>query len=504
MSQLKPIANKGSFINGEFVKPSSSDGSWTIKSPADLKDTVIEIETSYSHVPAACQAAKKAFAKWNAIGLNARKDHLLKLKKAFQDRAPEMAELIAREVGKPLWEAKTEAAALANKIDITLEHSLRRVAEEKVANALPGIEGFVRFKPRGAMAVVGPFNFPAHLPNGHIIPALIMGNTVVFKPSDKTPAVGQLYAEIVEQAELPPGVFNLIQGQGEIGRRLCQNEDIDGVLFTGSYEVGLKIKQDTLEHYWKLLALEMGGKNSTVVWNDADLEKAVYESIVGAYMTSGQRCSCTSKIVLHKEIAEKFIENFHATAKKLSIGHWQKNAFMGPLISKDSVDKYLRFQDIAAREGSQSLMRGKTLDVGHDGHYVTPSINIVEKFNRDSAYQKNEIFGPNVAIYTVSDFDEALNVVNAAGYGLVMALFTQKKDLYEKSFLEAKVGLLNLNRTTNGSSSRLPFGGLGKSGNDRPSGSFAVDYCAIPVAMLEDYGPFDRSKILTGIEYDFR
>ncbi len=506
MNSMKkePLIYKGSYINGAFAPVEGSDGTWQIKSPADLKDTVIEIKSSYRHVPEACAAAKKAFPKWRALSIDARKEYLLKLKKAFQDRAEDMAKVISRETGKPLWEAKTEAAGLVGKIDITLEHSLKRMGEEKVSGALPGVDGYVRFKPRGVMAVIGPFNFPAHLPNGHIIPALVMGNTIVFKPSDKTPAVGQLYAEIVHQAGLPEGVFNLVQGQGEIGRRLVQNEDIDGVLFTGSYEVGLKIKQDTLDHYWKILALEMGGKNSTVVWSDANLEKAVYETLIGAYMTTGQRCSCTSKVVLHKSIRDKFIENFHEAAKKLTIGHWQDNPFMGPLIAQDSVDKYLRFQDIAKREGSESLMRGKVMELAHEGYYVTPSINIVEKFNRDSVYQKSEIFGPNVAIYTVDDFDEALDIVNSAGYGLAMALFSKDRSLFERSLLEAKVGLLNYNRTTNGASSRLPFGGMGKSGNDRPSGHFAIDYCGIPVASLEDPTAFDQSKMLTGITYNFR
>ena len=248
----------------------------------------------------------------------------------------------------------------------------------------------------------------------------------------------------------------------------------------------------------------MGGKNSTVVWHDANMEKAVYETIIGAYLTTGQRCSCTSKIILHKKIKDQFISNFHKTAKQLTIGHWSTNSFMGPLISQESVEKYLRFQEIAKREGAESLMRGKTLDVGKPGFYVTPSINIVNQFNKNSTYQKNEIFGPNVAIYTVEEIDEALDIVNASGFGLAMAIFTKSKSLYEKSFLDANVGLLNWNRTTNGASSKMPFGGVGKSGNDRPSGHFAVQYCTIPVASLEDVSELDKDKMMPGISYEFK
>jgi len=464
---------------------------------------VITIKCGFSHVEKACRSARQAFPGWGRKTLSERKEKLLQLQKIFVARADEMAQVIARETGKPLWEAKTEAAALGSKIAITLEHSVKLVAEEHIANALPGVEGVIRHKARGVMAVIGPFNFPAHLPNGHIIPALLVGNTVVFKPSDKTPAVGQLMAEFYHEAGFPPGVFNLVQGQAETGKRLVVNQDVDGILFTGSYDVGLKIKQDTLEQYWKILALEMGGKNSTIVWNDADLEKAVYETIVGAYLTTGQRCSCTSKIILHRGIRDQFLQAFHDTAKKLKIGHWSEDVFMGPLISSDSVDKYVRFQEIAKREGAECLMRGKTLSLERQGYYVTPSIYLVDRPDEKSVYQKSEIFGPNVAIYTVEDFTDAMKISNADGFGLVLALFTKNKDLYERAIFDSRVGLLNWNRTTNGASSRLPFGGLGKSGNDRPSGHFAIQYCTTPLASLEDPTALDRAKIFPGVDFIF-
>lgn len=293
----------------------------------------------------------------------------------------------------------------------------------------------------------------------------------------------------------------MIQGEGESGRKLVTHESVDGILFTGSYEVGLKIKQETMNHYWKILALEMGGKNATLVWKDADLDKAIYETLVGAYMTTGQRCACTSRVILHADIAEKFTERFYQAAKKLTIGHWSENPFMGPLINASSVEKYIRFQEIANRENCESLMRGKTLDLKNKGHYVTPSIHLVKTFDPKSVYQKSEIFGPNVGIITTTDFDEALTMVNTSGYGLVMALFTRDASLYQKALLEARVGLLNWNRTTNGASSRLPFGGMGKSGNDRPSGHYAIQYCSVPVASLEDPTGFEGNKLLPGISF---
>lgn len=496
------IIYKGDFFEGEFQKPLEADGSWEVLSPADLKDLIFAPDYQYAHIDKACISARQAFDDWSALSSEARIEYLMRLKEVYLNRAEQLAEVIARETGKPFWEAQTEAKAMASKIDITVQHSSRLIKEERIANALPHIEGVTRFKPRGVMVIIGPFNFPGHLPNGHLIPALYAGNTVIFKPSDKTPAVGQLMAEMILEAGFPAGVFNLVQGQGETGKRLCEHEEVDGVLFTGSYEVGLRIKQATLHHYWKLLALEMGGKNTTIVWDDARLEKAIYESLIGAYLTSGQRCSGTSKIVLHPRIADRFIEQFYESAKKLEVGHWSQNPFMGPLVSKDSVEKYIRFQEIAKREGAESIMRGKSLELEWPGFYVTPSICRVSEYKKESVYQNNEIFGPNVAIYTTDSFDEALSITNGGGYGLAAALFTEDKELYHKALRKARVGLLNWNRTTNGASSKMPFGGIGKSGNDRPSADFAVTYCTVPVASLEDKTDFDPTQVLPGMNFN--
>jgi succinylglutamic semialdehyde dehydrogenase len=492
----------GDFIDGVFVLAEKPHGEFKDVSPADLNDLVMTVPFSHDHIDQACSAAKKAYPGWATTSLEDRKSALLRLKEVFIAHESEMAELISRDTGKPLWDATTEAKALASKIDITLGHSLKLVEDVHVPNALPGVEGVIRYRSRGVMAVLGPFNFPAHLPNGHIIPALLAGNTVVFKPSEQTPAVGQFLAQMIEKAHLPKGVFNMVQGDSASGRRLVVSEDVDGILFTGSYEVGLKIKQETMNHYWKILALEMGGKNSTVVWDDADIDKAIYETLVGAFLSTGQRCSGTSRIFLHEKIADAFTERFYQAAKKLTIGHWRENPFMGPLINASAVEKYIRFQEIANRENCESLMRGKSLDLKQKGYYVTPSIHLVKKFDPASVYQKSEIFGPNVAIMKVSDFDETMKTVNSSGYGLVMSLFTNNRSLYEKSLFQARVGLLNWNRTTNGASSKLPFGGMGKSGNDRPSAHFAIQYCTIPVASLEDLTPFDASKMLPGVSLE--
>lgn len=492
--------SKGNFVNGEFLKPKKVDLSWTIKSPSDLSDILGEISTETQHIDEAVSAARQAFKVWSKYSLEKRIEYVNKLKEVFLSRKEEIAKCISRETGKPYWETLGEAGALAGKIDITIKASLSLVADQKVEGALPGVDGYIKYKPRGVMGVLGPFNFPAHLPNGHYIPALLTGNTVVFKPSELTPFTGELLAECVKEAGLPEGVWNMVQGGGEVGKKLVAHENVDSILFTGSYETGLAIKTSIASHYWKMTALEMGGKNTSIVWDDADMDRAVYQNIFGAFASTGQRCSCTSRIIVHDDIFDKFVDRYYQTAKTIQIGHWEKDVFMGPLINDKSVEKFLRFQEIAKREGAENIMRGKSLDVGYEGHYVTPSLNIIEKPNPDSVYEKEEIFGPNVAIYKSSDLDEAISIANDTNYGLSGAVFSKDRKVYEKVADDLNVGLLNWNRATCGASSKLPFGGSKKSGNGHPSGHFAVYYCTVPVAYLEDEGEFDKTSIARGME----
>lgn len=498
---MPTISYLGDYINGQFVKPEKTDGQIENKSPADLSEHVISVPYRNSHVDQACEAAAKAFREWSMLTTDERAKFLVKLKNVFESKKEKIAEVISRETGKPSWETLTEAAAMIGKFSITIDHSIKLLDEVEVENALPGVTGRIAYKPRGVMTVIGPFNFPGHLPNGHIVPALLTGNTIVFKPSELTPATGQLYAECVHEAGLPAGVFNLVQGVGDTGRRLVEHELVDGILFTGSYETGLRIKQSTLSHYWKIHALEMGGKNATIVWNDADMDKAIYESLIGSFLSAGQRCSCTSRILLHKDIYGEFLDRFYRAAKKLEVGHWSENPFMGPLINAKSLDTYLRFQEIAVREGCAKVMRGKQLDLPKKGYYVTPSIYEVKEVQEKSVYQNNEIFGPNVAIYSVNELEEAIDINNSTGFGLVTSIFSKSEKVYKQVFAHSRSGLVNWNRTTNGASSKLPFGGRDKSGNDRPTAHFAVLYCTVPVACLEDPTAYDESKIMPGMNY---
>ncbi len=483
-----PVKSLGDYIGGEFHPPRDPTGEWTVTSPAAGKDLIARVKYSFSDVDRAVHAARDAFRKWRLTSQNERNEYLRKYHAALQNREAIFAETIARETGKPLWEARSEFAVILNKIDITIRESVPLIADLEIPEIMPGTLGTARYRPHGPMVVIGPFNFPGHLPNGHIVPALATGNTVIFKPSEKTPMTGQLLAEAAHEAGFPPGVFNLIQGDRELSRRLCIHEDVAGVLFTGSYEVGTRIKQDTLQQHWKRIALEMGGKNPTLIWEDADLEAATYDVLTSAFLTAGQRCTSTSRVLIHHSLADAFVDKLHRAAKAFKIGHPFEEPFMGPLIDSQSVDRFQKFQPIAAREGFEIIMRGKTLDL-HQGYYVTPSIAFMKggsaEQTRKSVFQQTELFAPMLAIQTVDSVETAIAIANATQYGLAASVYSKSRKVFEECYQDLEFGIVNWNRATVGSSSRLPFGGTKKSGNHQPTALTSVFYCAYPVASHE-------------------
>jgi len=360
------------------------------------------------------------------------------------------------------------------------------------------------------MAVIGPFNFPAHLPNGHIVPALLAGGTVVFKPSDKTPAVGQLlaetYREALAEAGAPAGVFNLVQGHAASARALTTHPGVDGVLFTGSWPVGREILAANLDTPGRLVALELGGNNPAVVMDDADLAQAVVECVRCSFVTTGQRCTCTRRIILHRAIADRFIDAFLKAASRLTVGDPfdETQPFMGPVIREEPQQAALRFVENAAALGAEVLLAPHAQQVlgCEGGHFITPGVLRVDAFSPtdEGPGCDLEVFGPLVRLTVVDSFEDAVEQANATRFGLAASVFTQDPARIESFLAGVKAGCLNVNAGTAGASSKLPFGGLGLSGNHRPAGAFALDYCAYPVASMVETG--DAKIVPTGMEWD--
>jgi succinylglutamic semialdehyde dehydrogenase len=500
------VSAQGNLIDGRFAAPVDPNGEWVSRCPGDLDDVIGRVSYSYADIDRAVTSSRQAYKTWRRTPPAERAVLMKRYQDELKRRQDELVELIAREVGKPLWEARSEVTTMINKVDVTLSDGLKIIAGVDIPNIMESTHGATRYRPQGVMAVLGPFNFPGHLPTGHIVPALLTGNTVIFKPSEKAPLVGQFIAECFQQAGFPAGVMNLLQGEREVGRRLVVHEGVDGILFTGSYEVGTRIKQDTLQQHWKILALEMGGKNPVIIWDDADLEGALGETLFGAFVTAGQRCSATSRVLVHQSLLDRFLERFHDRAKAFSIGHPLSDPFMGPLIDASVVDRYMKFMGIAQREGCELVMRGKALKLEQNGHYVTPSICLVKNNSieaaKKSVYQQTELFAPNVAVIGVSELDEAIALANVTQYGLVASVFSKSRTVFEKCLDDLDAGLVNWNKSTVGASGRLPFGGTKKSGNHWPAGLFSSFYCTHPVASLETEQPKFNPQQFPGLNWE--
>ncbi|MBW2420387.1 MAG: aldehyde dehydrogenase family protein [Deltaproteobacteria bacterium] len=443
-------------------------------------------------VTQAAARARAAFPAWRDSGFEARAEVIRRFRDLAASGVEELAELIAFEVGKAIWDARGEAKLLPAKVDVSLGAGMELVAGGEVGGGARA-----SYHPRGVLAVLGPFNFPAHLPNGHIVPALATGNTVIFKPSELSPAVGAWMARAWEDAGLPPGVLEVVQGGSETGRALADTGDVDGILFTGSYGVGRALQERTLDQPGKLLALEMGGKNAIVVLEDADLELAVAEAALSICATSGQRCSCASRLFIAREVMDEFAERLTRVLRGVRIGHpMEAETFMGPLVSRAAWDKVQRYRTLAEDAGGERLL---LVEPNLPPPYVGPGLVRFANAEQRHPYQRDEIFGPEAALYPVGDLEEAIAAVNDSEFGLVAAVFTRDRARYERCVGRIRTGLLNWNKGTIGASGKLPFGGLGKSGNDRPAGVSASLYCTFPQAHLESEAAFDPESLPPGM-----
>jgi succinylglutamic semialdehyde dehydrogenase len=456
--------------------------------PADLSMSLWETPVDYRDVEKVIDSANIGFKSWKKITQEERNVYLKKYQEEITKRKDEIAIAISYETGKPLWEAKTEVASVIAKINVTIEDSLPRISNKNFENIMPKTNGHIYFKPIGPSLIIGPFNFPCHLANGQILSALAAGNSIIFKPSEKTCYSAQLLIECFHSANFPKGVVNLLQGDGEIARRLLKEKSIKGVFFTGSKEIGKKILEITHHDLSKLVSLELGGKNTTILHHDANLDHALQELIKACFLTSGQRCTSTSIVAIHRSIHQSFIEKFHDISKKIIIDHpveYVREPFMGPLIDQGSLDTYLLFMGMAKREGFQEIMRGKQLEKNKKGYYVSPSIHLGERWNNDSIFLHSEIFGPNVTFIPYDTIEEAINIANASEYGLAASIFSKDINNYKLCVEEIDSGLINFNRSTVGASAKLPFGGVKNSGNYHPAALTTIDSCVYQMSSLE-------------------
>lgn len=451
--------------------------------------------TDERQISAAIGAARAAFAGWAATAVEERVRLLRGLENHYRAGKENIAREISGETGKPLWESRQEVDSMANKVSISIEAYNQRCAEQ--SRALPDATGFTRFRPHGVLAVLGPFNMPGHLPNGHIVPAILAGNTIVLKPSELTPDSGEIFARAFSAAGFPRGVFNLVQGGKETGGLLAGHPDVNGVLFTGSTAGGIAIRRLCADQPGKILALEMGGNNPLIVHDVQDVMAAAYLIVQSAFITAGQRCSCARRlIVVRGEQSEGLVSRLVRMIKGICFGLPDDDppAFMGPVISAQAAERLLKAQAELIRNGGVALVEMKR-SPRHPALISPGLIDVTDVRDRPDV----EIFGPLLQIIRVKDFDAAIGEANNTSYGLSAGLICDKGELYQRFQSQIRAGVLAWNRPMTGASSHLPFGGIGQSGNHRPGGYFAADYAAYPVASLESPQFRLPEKLLPGI-----
>jgi succinylglutamic semialdehyde dehydrogenase len=448
----------------------------------------------HGDVDAAVSRARRAWPEWAARPLTDRIDLLRRFANEVKREAEPLAELIAREAGKPLWEARTEIDAVANKVDISVNAYAERTGRKKHDSALNGSTA-LRHKPHGVMAVLGPYNFPAHLPNGHIVPALIAGNAVVFKPSEKTPAVGEALVAAFHRAGLPEDVVQLVIGGPEEGKALVAHHGVDGVLFTGSAQAGIAINRKLASNPGKIVALEMGGNNPIVVIDTPKVADAAVLIVQSAFTSAGQRCTAARRLIVKDSIYDDLMTELLPLTRKLMVGNplADDQPFMGPVIDNQTADLLTESFVTLLTAGGRALTHMRR--IYPELPFLSPGIiDTTDIPDRPDV----ELFGPVLQVIRVPDLDAGIAEANNTRFGLSASLIGGTPDDYGRFWANIRAGIINWNRPTNGASSSAPFGGIGLSGNHRPAAYYAADYCAYPVASNEMDQP--RANIGVGLK----
>jgi succinylglutamic semialdehyde dehydrogenase len=458
-------------------------------------DAVVGVapETTSSELERAIAQAWDAFASWGRTPLAARRRIALEFADQVRARRDEIARLIARETGKPFWECLTEADSVAAKVEISIRAQTERAGDR--AHEEGGVRQVLRHRPHGVVSVIGPFNFPMHLANGHIVPALLAGNAVIFKPSEKTPMSGLLMAAMWAEAGLPRNALQVVIGTAALGRQLVAHPGIEGVFFTGGLEAGRAIHRALAGEPQKILALELGGNNPLVIWDAPDPEEAAHIVVQSAFISAGQRCSCARRLILPASAeGDAVVEALQVLTDRLIVSapFDTPQPYMGPVIDNAAAERLLAAWSALERAGGEVIRPLQRL--APERPFLHPGVIDVTAV---AERQDEEHFGPLLQVVRVPTFAAALKEASATRFGLAAGFIGARRDRFEQFATAVRAGVVNWNRPTTGASSGAPFGGVGASGNHRPSAFYAADYCAFPVAGLES--PGTRFQIGAGL-----
>ena len=430
-----------------------------------------------SQLKAAVDSGHAAHQSWSTQTFEERLKIIKKFYGLLNQNKKTMTQLISSETGKIPSDAASEVGATVAKLSKSILAYKKRTGSQ--SNDLGVMRATLSHASHGVLSVVGPFNFPLHLPNGHITPALLAGNTIVFKPSESTPMVAEYMMLLWSEAGIPEGVINLVHGGKEVVQALCKHPLNKGILFTGSYKAGKQLNKIMANYPEKILALELGGNNPLVVWSTRKINAAVDLIFESAFISSGQRCTCARRLILPKtKDGKRILDKLKQKIQSLSFTK-ESGLYYGPLISTDATQGFLDFQDKLINMGAKSILKAK--QVKGSFNLVTPSLIDISGIKK---LYDEENFGPMLQVSFVDTFEEAIQAANNTKYGLAAGLISDNQTLFQDFSRRVNAGVINFNSTTTGASGAFPFGGIGRSGNLRPAGFYAADYCAWPKASI--------------------
>ncbi len=449
------------FVNGQWVDSASGKSVPNIN-PANTDDIIGHApQSTREEAQAAVAAATAAFPAWRAVSAPQRGRVLAKAVQLCYERKEEIARTMTREEGKIIGEARGEVQKSVNLLEYYAGQGFR-IEGRTYPSEMPNTFVYTIRQALGVVSCITPWNFPLCVPVWKIAPALVTGNTVVFKAASSTPGCAEALVKLFEDAGLPKGVLNLVYGSGSvIGDEFVSNPAIRAVSFTGSCEVGGEVAKQAAAHLAKVTC-EMGGKNPVVVMDDADLDLAIEGTVQGAFGSTGQRCTATSRVILHKAIAEKFVEKLIERVQKIKVGDgFEDGVNMGPAVDKVQFQTDLRYIEIAKKEGCRCITGGSALSIGK-GYFVAPTV--FDGVTPDKTIAQEEVFGPVLAVLRVNDFDEAMKVANGTKFGHTCSLYTGDANLVMRFIDRIEAGMVHINQPTIGGEAQLPFGGIKATG----------------------------------------
>ena len=478
---------KNNFIAGEWL---AGDNSIENRNPSDLSDIIGHFtQASSTQLNKALDAARNAQKIWAATGLEERQTVLMNIGNELMERSAELGTLLSREEGKPLAEGKGEIYRAGQFFTYYAAEVLRQIGDT-ADSVRPNIEIDVRREPVGTVAIVSPWNFPTATAVWKIAPALAFGNAVIWKPANLVPASAVALAEIMSRQNLPAGLFNLVMGAGgSIGQQLIESPEIDAISFTGSVEVGKQIAQSAIGNLTKL-QMEMGSKNALAVMDDGDMDIAVAAALGGAFGGTGQKCTASSRLIVHSAIHDEFVEKLAAGAASMVVDNALIDGTqIGPVVSQSQLDENMAYMELARAEGGEVICGGERVNRDTDGYYMTPAV--VAGTSNDWRVNREEMFAPIACVIKADSYDEALHLVNDTHFGLTSGIIT--RDLARASHFRrnARTGCVMVNLPTAGTDYHVPFGGRGSSSyGPREQGGYAEEfYTTIKTAYISSGTP---------------